>query len=37
MLPALHTLLLQQLIDGCSAALSGYPTSIDEDLALFNR
>ncbi|KAI7846455.1 hypothetical protein COHA_000066 [Chlorella ohadii] len=26
----------QQLIDGCSAALAGYPTSIDEDLALLN-
>ncbi|KAL4444028.1 hypothetical protein ABPG75_011765 [Micractinium tetrahymenae] len=26
----------QQLIDGCSAALAGYPTTIDEDLALLN-
>lgn len=26
----------QQLIDGCTAALAGYPTSIDEDLALLN-
>lgn len=29
--------LLQQLIDGCSAALTAYPTSIDEDLAMINR
>ncbi len=27
----------QQLIDGCTAALAGYPTSIDEDLALVAR
>ncbi|PRW51051.1 fructose-bisphosphate aldolase-lysine N- chloroplastic [Chlorella sorokiniana] len=26
----------QQLIDGCNAALAGYPTTIDEDLALLN-
>lgn len=26
----------QQLIDGCSAALAGYPSTIDEDLALLN-
>lgn len=34
--PAALPPMLQQLIDGCNAALAGYPTTIDEDLALLN-